>query len=243
MISKRPLSLDVHQLTVISYSQSSVVAIIAGSEKKKYYVHKTLLRQESSFYYSRLSGVFADNDEEVSLVQEGCDVVEAMVDYIYRRYRPTTRWAEVDHSHYAQCYRLADEKLMCGFKNMVMDKLRSAYRKARPLVDMKDVEEQYALGIGHTDLAKFLVKLVVYAMMNKSATYAASDQPDIRVVVDDKWEGALENACMNNQDLAVAVLREVMQYRANEYGPAWECSGKCLFHDHTDHSSCPTNSA
>lgn len=159
-----------------------MVMVLTGSEKREYYVHKSLLRQESGYYHRRLSGNWSDDVKKVSLEQEKCSVVEAMIDWIYKRYRPATIWTDLDHEHYVQCYRLADEIMMCGFKNRIMDCVRSAYRKFGPLVDIDDVQQAYNCGLGHTEMGKFLVKLVVYAMMNKSATYAAGDQPGGRTV-------------------------------------------------------------
>ncbi|KAK5311880.1 hypothetical protein LTR70_008528 [Exophiala xenobiotica] len=132
-----------------------------------------------------------------------------MIDRIYKRYRSVTIWADLDQKHYLQCYRLADGTLI------TLDRLRSAYRKFRPLVDIDDVQQAYDYDLGHTEMGKFLVKLVVHAMMNKCATYAAADQPGRRTTVGSTWETALIKACENNHDLAADIVAEVTQYQAH----------------------------
>lgn len=130
-----------------------------------------------------------------------------------------------------------------GFRNRLMDRLRSAYRKFHLLVDIDNVQQAYNYDLGHTEMVKFLVKLGVYAMMNKSAIYRVEDELGGRTTADSTWGTALTKAYENNHDPAADGVAGVIQYQANSYDAAWEGANKCLFHDHGDNSACPVGPA
>ena len=226
---------------MISYSQSPIVNVLAGSEAEPqaYRVHKSSLRKESSVYSAELSGKWLEDGKQVSLEGEDHIFVEAMIDWMYSRtFQPSNGEAIIDHDYFFGCYHIADQKVMCGFKNKIMDTMRSAYLQHKPLVEIHNVQKAYACDLGHTPMGKFLVKLVVHAVTKSSSIFGhAITTHGTLGSADETWKQALKRASAENRDLATDIVQEFIDHRSTD-NPPWEGEGKCLFHDHGNGSSC-----
>lgn len=217
---------------LLRFVQSEIITLYVGPKRKKYLVHKDLLCAKSKYFVQTLDSRWKEGQTaEVFWDDEDVDAVQAMIDWLYGQ-RFNVNLSRSDYIEVAMlCYKLGDERLMPEFKNVAMDAIRHRHRLKQEELRLSLVIEAKERGVVTRGCAlyKYLIRLAAYIYIGTSDNRSKFDIP----------QSELLRLC-NDSELVFDVLEELAQYRGSVpfRNPAATSESRCLYHDHSDGSSC-----
>ncbi|KAK5942686.1 hypothetical protein PMZ80_005252 [Knufia obscura] len=219
-------------ITARSWTQSEIVTIYVGPKRKAFRAHKDLLTAKSAYFKKCLEDNKWAEGASKEIHWDGEDdtveAVEMMIDWLYGEDLTLDHAPWPVSRHVVDCYKLADKRLMYGFKNALVDALRQRLnRDDNPrYVTIDSLEHAYTCHLETSPLYKCMLESVVWGVSIRESIYRLGGP----------WEWRLSKALENH-----GIARDLTQEFA--FGPRKNpaTARGCCYHDHSDGPCCGLN--
>lgn len=210
------------------------VLLLVGPSKKAFYIHRSLLREQSPYFSARLQECWGGSEKAIELDEFDPTAFDAAVHWMYTktllplyvdRMNSTESTRKCDISHIWTAYGLGDRLMMVDLQNSLMDQIILCSEKYDSAFEIDDLGDITATLL-HSPCYRFGVKSAVMTIMRNSKFYGK-----------DFWADKLE--CLREYpDIMQDILLAITEWNAQSWTA--RCTDDlCDFHIHPDNRRCP----
>lgn len=222
--------LEVSRDTPRRFVSSGILTLYVGKKRKKFEIHKDLLRDKSKYFEAVLakdSPWYEAKTNEVYWDDEGegisIESVDIWIDWLYGK-----NLVGQKRDTLLRCYKLADKRMMLSFKNDVVDAIRQCYSKGGFSCSAETIVFSRGLGLQQTALYECLLQSMVRSILKHPAAWMGSN-----------GKGCVTDLAglLKNSEIAQEILAAIMRFQLSPWNDPFFRRG-CFFHDHSDGSTC-----